>query len=100
MVSDRKVRQLSIFAFSEVTVWEKRQLQVTFEETTSRSGNHVFILPGGKWLLMYVPPDRGIDCLYTLLKLKQCPVLRTAWMPTGAPYSRMLFDPTSFIIQM
>ncbi len=49
------------------------QLLVTSEGTTSRSINHGFTLPGGKRLLRFVRPDRGIDCLYTLPKLRQCP---------------------------
>ncbi len=40
-----------------------RQLQVTSEGTTLRFVNNIFILPGGKQLLLYVRPDCGIDYL-------------------------------------
>ncbi len=70
-----------------------RQLQVTSEGKTERFVNHVFILQGGKRLLLYVRPDRGIDGYHTSLKLRQCPVSRIAWMPTGAPSALTLFDP-------
>ncbi len=77
-----------------------RQLQVTSESTTSKSVNHVFISSGGQRLLLYVRPDRGVDYLYTSLKIRQCPVSRIAWMPTGAPSSLTLFDPTPFTVRM
>ncbi len=77
-----------------------RQLQVTSTGTTSRSVNHVCIKPGGKQLLLYVRPDRGIDCLHTSPKLRQCPVSRTTWMPTCTPFFLTLFDPIPFIVLM
>ncbi len=33
-------------------------------------------------------------------QLRQCPVSRIAWIPTGAPSSQTLFDPTPFIVRM
>ncbi len=59
-----------------------------------------FILPGGKWLSLFVRSGRGIDCPHTQLKLRRCPASRIAWMPNGAPFSLTLFDPTSFIVLM
>ncbi len=47
-----------------------RDLQVTSKGTHSRFVNHVFILPGGNRFLLYVWPDRGIDCLHTSLGCK------------------------------
>ncbi len=59
-----------------------------------------FSLPGGRRLLLYVRTDRGIDCLHIWPKLGQCPVSRTTWMPTGAPFSLKLPDPTPHIVLM
>ncbi len=53
-----------------------------------------FHLARRKRLLLFVRPDRGIDCLHTSPKLRQCPASRIAWMPIGAPSSLTLF--TSF----
>ncbi len=50
----------------------------------------IFTLPGETWLLLNVRLDGGIDCL-------QCLVSRVAWMPTCAPFSLTLVDPTPFI---
>ncbi len=77
-----------------------RQLQVTPEGTTPKSVDHVFILPGGKRLLLYVRPDRGIDCLHTSVKLRYGLITRIAWMPHVAPSSLTLFDPSLFIVLM
>ncbi len=74
-----------------------RPLQVTSAGTTSRSVNHVFILSGGRRIFLHVRLDRGIDCLHTSPKLRQCPVSRTAWMPAGAPFSLTLLDPAPLI---
>ncbi len=79
---------------------ENPQLQVTSAGTTSRSVNHVFILTGGKRLLLFVRLDRGIDCLHTSLKLRQCPASRIAWMPFGAPFSLTLVDLIPLIVLM
>ncbi len=79
-------------------VFLNRQLQVNSEGTTSRSVNRVFILPDRKRLLLYLRPDRGIDCLHTSLNLRQCPISRITGMSTDAPSSVTLFDPTIFFI--
>ncbi len=62
-----------------------RQLHVTSEGTTSRCFYLVFILSGGKRLLLFVRQKRGI---------------RITWMPTGAPSSLRLFDTIPFIVLM
>ncbi len=84
---------LNLFAGNSLN----HQLQVTSEGTTLRSVNHVFILPDGKRLLLFVRPDSGIDRHHTSLKLRQCPISRIAWMPTGAPSSLTLFHTTPFL---
>ncbi len=77
-----------------------RQLQVTSAGTTSSSVNHVIILPSGTRISLYVRPGRGVDCFNTSLKLRQCPVSRTAWMPTDSPSSLSLFHPSPLIVLM
>ncbi len=72
-------------------------LQVIYEGTTSRSVNHVLILPNGKRFLQYARPDREINRLHTSPKLRQCPFPRIAKVPTRASSSPTLFDLSSFL---